>query len=82
MRRSVGVDPAEVESVARAIQKGLERYYRNSRLAMAQWKLRENGPIHANGNGLVKANGNGLVAANGNGAFKTNGNYFEPVDGN
>ncbi|KAH3960036.1 hypothetical protein HBI56_219960 [Parastagonospora nodorum] len=77
MRISVGVDSDEVEAVARAIQKGLERHYRNSRSAMALWKLRENGPIQANGIGLVKANGNGFVAANGNGAFKTNGNYFD-----
>ena len=82
MRISVGVDPAEVEPVARAIQKGLERHYRNSRSAMAQWNLRKNGPFHANGNGLVKANGNGLVAANGNGAFKTNENISMPVDSN
>jgi hypothetical protein len=77
MRISVGVDPDEVEAVAMAIQKGLERHYRNSRSAMALWKFRENDPIRTNGNGLVKANSNGFIAANGNGAFKTNGNYFD-----
>jgi cystathionine gamma-synthase len=74
MRISVGVDPDEVEPVARAIQKGLERHYRSARSAMAQWKPKE---MHANGNGLVKAKGNGIVGANSNGAFKTNGNYFD-----
>jgi cystathionine gamma-synthase len=77
MRISVGVDPEEVEPVARAIYKGLERHYRNSRSAMSQWKLRENGVMNANGNGMIKANSNGLVAMNGNGVFKQNGNYFD-----
>jgi cystathionine gamma-synthase len=77
MRVSVGVDPDEVEPVARAIYKGLERHYRNSRSAMSQWKLRENGVMNASGNGMVKANGNEPVAMNGNGAFKQNGNYFD-----
>ena len=48
MRISVGVDPSEVEPVARAIYKGLERHYRSSKSAMFQWKLRENG-IKVNG---------------------------------
>jgi cystathionine gamma-synthase len=51
MRISVGVDPDEVEPVARAIIKGLERHYRASRSLMAQWKLRENGIVKTNGNG-------------------------------
>jgi cystathionine gamma-synthase len=48
MRISVGVDPNEVEPVARAICKGLERHYRASRSVMAQWKLRENGVVKTN----------------------------------
>ena len=49
MRISVGVDPDEVEPVARAIVKGLERHHRASTSAMSQWKLRENGVIKTNG---------------------------------
>ncbi|KFH48652.1 hypothetical protein ACRE_003470 [Hapsidospora chrysogenum ATCC 11550] len=49
MRISVGVDPDEVEPVARAIIKGLERHHRASSSAMAQWKLRENGVVKTNG---------------------------------
>lgn len=52
MRISVGIDPNEVEPVARAISKGLERHYRTSKSVMAQWRLRENGIIKANGNGV------------------------------
>jgi cystathionine gamma-synthase len=60
MRISVGVDADEVEPVARAICKGLERHYHASKSVMAQWKLRENGIV----NGSAKTNGNG------------NGTYF------
>ena len=49
MRISVGVDPDEVEPVARAIVKGLERHYRASQPGLPQWKLRENGMIKTNG---------------------------------
>ncbi|KAJ3544837.1 hypothetical protein NM208_g2833 [Fusarium decemcellulare] len=71
MRISVGVDPNEVEPVARAIVKGLDRHYRASKSAMAQWRLRENGSVNGNGvakeNGFVKENGfnkeNGVVQA-------------------
>jgi cystathionine beta-lyase/cystathionine gamma-synthase len=49
MRISVGVDPDEVEPVARAIVKGLERHYRASQPELPQWKLRENGMIKTNG---------------------------------
>jgi cystathionine beta-lyase/cystathionine gamma-synthase len=49
MRISVGVDPDEVEPVARAIVKGLERHYRASKPGLPQWKLRENGIIKTNG---------------------------------
>ncbi|KAH7064118.1 pyridoxal phosphate-dependent transferase [Paraphoma chrysanthemicola] len=49
MRISVGVDPAEIEPVARAIIKGLERHYRSSKPGLPQWKLRENGIIKTNG---------------------------------
>jgi hypothetical protein len=49
MRISVGVDPDEVEPVARAIVKGLERHYRASKPGLPQWKLRENGLIKTNG---------------------------------
>ncbi|KAL6849666.1 hypothetical protein ACO1O0_009209 [Amphichorda felina] len=70
MRISVGVDPNEVEPVARAILKGLERHYHATKSVMAQWKLRENGVVgpaaYTNGvtkaNGMVKAN-NGLLEA-------------------
>jgi len=71
MRISVGVDPSEVEPVARAICKGLDRHYRASRSAMAQWRLKENGVVKENGlvkeNGAVQENGvkeNGVVLAN------------------
>jgi cystathionine gamma-synthase len=57
MRISVGVDPDEVEPVARAICKGLERHYHASKSVMAQWKLRENGIV--NGNAKTNGNGNG-----------------------
>lgn len=56
IRISVGVDPAEVEPVARAILKGLERHYNACNSVMAQWKLRENGIIKAP-NGLPRTNG-------------------------
>ena len=49
IRISVGVDPDEVEPVARAISKGLERHYRASRSGMTQWKQRENGIVKTNG---------------------------------
>lgn len=49
MRISVGIEPNEVEPVARAICKGLERHYHASRSVMAQWKLRENGIVKTNG---------------------------------
>ena len=48
MRISVGVDPDEVEPVARAIVKGLERHYRTSKSVMGQWKARENGVVNGN----------------------------------
>ncbi|KAH7117308.1 pyridoxal phosphate-dependent transferase [Dactylonectria macrodidyma] len=69
MRISVGVDPSEVEPLARAICKGLDRHYRASKSVMAQWRLRENGV--AKGNGIV--NGNGVT--NGNGV-KAGSAYF------
>ncbi|KAF2035279.1 hypothetical protein EK21DRAFT_97018 [Setomelanomma holmii] len=53
MRISVGVDPDEVEPVARSIIKGLERHYRASKPGLPQWKLRENG-LHKT-NGLLEA---------------------------
>lgn len=60
IRISVGVDPNEVEPVATAICKGLERHYRTSRSVMAQWKLKENGVLRENGvhreNEVVKTN--------------------------
>jgi hypothetical protein len=67
MRISVGVDPDEVEPVAKAICKGLDRHYRASRSAMAQWRLKENGSVKENRvenglNGVVKENG--VVLAN------------------
>lgn len=66
MRISVGVDPDEVEPVARAILKGLERHYNACNSVMAQWKLRENGVIKAP-NGLPKTNGlNGYRSNNPN----------------
>lgn len=49
MRISVGVDPDEVEPVARAICKGLERHYRASKSVMSKWKPKENGVVKANG---------------------------------
>lgn len=50
MRISVGVDPDEVEPVARAIWKGLERHHRASKpLVTHANKLRENGLIKTNG---------------------------------
>lgn len=55
IRISVGVDPSEVEPVARAICKGLDRHYRASRSVMAQWRLKENGVINGNGNGNVNS---------------------------
>jgi cystathionine gamma-synthase len=55
MRISVGVDASEVEPIARAINKGLERHYHASRSVMMQWKLRENGVVK--GNGYHKENG-------------------------
>ena len=63
MRISVGVDPDEVEPVARALVKGIERHQRASHSGMSQWKLRENGVIK---DGEVK-----------NGVVKTNGSHFE-----
>ncbi|KAH9904500.1 pyridoxal phosphate-dependent transferase [Xylariomycetidae sp. FL2044] len=54
MRISVGVDPDEVEPVARAIIKGLERHCRASTSAMAEWKLRETGIIKTNGSHFGK----------------------------
>lgn len=60
MRISVGVDPDEVEPVARAICKGLDRHYRASRSAMAQLRLVENGVVKENG--FVKEHG--VVLAN------------------
>lgn len=81
MRISVGVDPNEVEPVARAICKGLERHYRASRSVMAQWRLRDNGVVKENGfkenvNGFGKENGNGFVKENGNGLVKASSAYF------
>jgi cystathionine gamma-synthase len=55
MRISVGVDASEVEPIARAISKGLERHYHASKSVMMQWKLRENGIVK--GNGYHKENG-------------------------
>ncbi|KAH7072498.1 pyridoxal phosphate-dependent transferase [Paraphoma chrysanthemicola] len=49
IRISVGVDPDEVEPVAAAIVKGLERHYRSLKPGLPQWKLRENGIIKTNG---------------------------------
>lgn len=49
IRISVGVDPDEVESVARAIMKGLERHHRASLSAVSQWKLQQSGITKANG---------------------------------
>jgi cystathionine beta-lyase/cystathionine gamma-synthase len=76
IRISVGIDANEVEPVARAIIKALDRHYRASRSVMAQWRLKENGTVNSNGNGLVHGNGNGLVHSNGNGngAVYNNGN--------
>ncbi|KAM0542105.1 hypothetical protein ACHAPJ_012968 [Fusarium lateritium] len=78
MRISVGVDPDEVEPVARAICKGLDRHFRSTGSAMAQWRFKENGTT--NGNGLLKTNGsqqeNGLHK--GNGLVKTGSAYFDP----
>lgn len=48
MRISVGVDPNEVEPVARAISKGLDRHCRASKSMMAQWRLKENGVSNPN----------------------------------
>ncbi|KAJ4363401.1 hypothetical protein N0V83_009694 [Neocucurbitaria cava] len=49
MRISVGVDPNEVEPVARAISKGLERHYRASRPLTARSKFEENRVVKTNG---------------------------------
>lgn len=83
IRISVGVDPDEVEPVARAICKGLDRHYRASRSTMAQWRLKENGVVKENGlireNGLV--NENGFAKENGfskeNGVALANRVYFD-----
>ena len=58
MRISVGADPDEVEPVARAILKGLERHHRNSRPLVTHSKHRENGLVKTNGStngGLLEA---------------------------
>lgn len=49
IRISVGVDPDEVEPVAKAIIKGLERHHRASLSAVSQWKLQQSGIVKANG---------------------------------
>ncbi|KAI9900914.1 hypothetical protein N3K66_005176 [Trichothecium roseum] len=69
IRISVGVDPDEVEPVARAIIKALERHHRSSTSGLAHWKLKENGVI---GNGA--AVGGGRVE---NRIVKSNGYHFE-----
>ncbi|PWY88535.1 hypothetical protein BO70DRAFT_286230 [Aspergillus heteromorphus CBS 117.55] len=79
LRVSVGVDPKDVEPVARAILKGVERHCRLYHPPMVHLKSKANGNgIPANGNGFP-ANGNGFPA-NGNG-FPANGNGF-PANGN
>ncbi|PNP78704.1 hypothetical protein FNYG_08050 [Fusarium nygamai] len=78
MRISVGIDPDEVEPVARAICKGLDRHCRASGSPMEQWRLRENWLVKEDGpvktNGYHKANGlhkeNSLV--------KRGSAYFDP----
>lgn len=59
MRISVGVDPEEVEPVARSIIKGLERHYRACKSPMNLWKLRDNEVTMTNGqtNGALSTNG-------------------------
>ncbi|CAO2651402.1 Nn.00g039720.m01.CDS01 [Neocucurbitaria sp. VM-36] len=49
MRISVGIDPNEVEPVARAIYKGLERHYRAFISVTARSKLDENRVVKTNG---------------------------------
>ncbi|VUC30933.1 unnamed protein product [Clonostachys rosea] len=78
IRISVGLDPNDVEPVARAIVKALDRHYRASKSPMAQWRLKENGTLNSNGNGVTPiGNGNGMVvsgngvALNGNGLVKS-----------
>ncbi|KAH7025076.1 pyridoxal phosphate-dependent transferase [Microdochium trichocladiopsis] len=74
MRISVGIDPAEVEPTARAIEKALDRHYRASRSAMAQWRLRENGGV-----AVVQNNGAGAGVIGGNkenGVVKAGSAYF------
>lgn len=66
MRISVGVDPDEVEPVASAIAKGLERHYRANRSVLTQWKSRENG-VAIRENGAIK--GNGVTKTNGSSYF-------------
>lgn len=57
IRISVGIDPNEVEPVARAIFKALDRHYRSYGSPMAQWRLKENGVLNSNGNGVASTNG-------------------------
>lgn len=76
IRISVGVDPDEVEPVARAICNGLDRHYRVSRSAMAQWRLKENG-VEKSNSVATETRENGFV--NENGVVLANKNYFESV---
>lgn len=70
MRISVGIDPAEVEGTARAIEKALDRHYRASQSAMAQWRAREMGMGSQNGGASV------VGGHRENGVVKTGSAYF------